>query len=143
MKWHRAVGVAVVVLVAGGCVGARPSVSEVAPTNVALPSTVADICAGVALENGPDHHVVGSFSMTVQGIRTLQKFPVSPVPWPSLSADHAAILCYIDGPIPKGPPPYANGSVPPSYDRGIYAIVDGESSPVEFGYRDHLPVVGP
>jgi hypothetical protein len=52
-------------------------------------------------------------------------------------------VCYIDGPIPKGLPPDANGSVPPSFDRGIYAVIDGESSLVAAGYRDNLPVVVP
>ena len=143
MKWHRAVGVAVVVLVAGGCVGAGTSVSEVAPSNVASPSTAAEVCGAVALENGLDFRVVGSFATTVGAIRARITTPVSPAPWPSLSAGHAAVLCYIDGPIPKGPPPDANGSVPPSYDRGVWVVIDGESGPFQAGYRDHLPVVAP
>ena len=125
MKWRRVIEVALAGLVATGCVGVGTSGPTASPP--------ADVCAGVALEIGSDHHVAGSFATTVGAIRGLQKLPVSPVPWPSISADHAAVLCYIDGPIPKGPPPLANGGVPPSFDRGIYAVIDGESSLVEAG----------
>ena len=140
MRWHRAIEVTLAGLVAGGCVGVGTSAPTTSRPTTSPP---ADVCAGVALEIGPDEQVAGSIATTVGAVRGLQKLPASPVAWPSLSADHAAVLCYIDGPIPKGPPPDANGSVPPSFDRGVYAVVDGESSLVEAGYRDSLPVVAP
>jgi hypothetical protein len=142
MKWLRALGVAAVVLVAGACAAAGPSTSQAASTS-AVPSSAAEVFAATALQLGADYRVVGSFATTVGASRALQAFPVSPAPWPTLSAGHAAVLCYIDGQIPKGPPPDANGSVPPSFDRGIYAVVDGVSSLVEAGYRDHLPIIAP
>ena len=141
MKWLRALGVAAVVLVAGAC-ATGPSTSQAASTSAA-PSSAADVCAATALQLGADYRVVGSFATTVGASRALQAFPVSPAPWPTLSADHAAVLCYIDGQIPKGPPPLAGGTTPPSFDRGVYAVVDGQSSLVEAGYRDNLPVVAP
>ena len=68
-------------------------------------------------------------------------WPLSPDPWAGLAADHAAVVCYVDGTIAKSPPVGLDGKVPVPFDRAIVVVVDGASQLVVAGYRDQLPVV--
>jgi len=99
----------------------------------------AEACAGPAREySGP---VVGAFETTVGAIRGLDPLVVAPVRWPDLAAGHPAVLCYIDGLVPKAPPPINGVSRP--FDRAIVAVVDGHAELVMAGYRDRFPIKAP
>jgi copper(I)-binding protein len=103
--------------------------------------TVDPCAASVAAYNGV---VAGSFVTTVGAIRRLDEpQQIEPQRWPGLPDSHPAVLCYIDGQIPKGPPPPISGTIPPSFDRAVIAVVDGQSDLIMAGYRDNLPVVAP
>ena len=53
-----------------------------------------------------------------------------------------AYLCYLDGEIPKAPPP-ANGVVQPSFDRSVVVVTDEHAVLVMAGYRDRVPILDP
>ena len=124
--------IVVAALAVTGCVAT--AVESTAPT--------VDPCAGsAAAYNGV---VAGSFVTTVGAIRRLDEPQrVEPQRWPGLPDSHPAVLCYIDGQIPKGPPPPVSGTILPSFDRAVIAVVDGQSDLIMAGYRDNLPVVAP
>ncbi len=55
-----------------------------------------------------------------------------------------ATLCYIDGEIPKGPPPPLSGTIPPSFDRVVVVVAVGQDViPVAAGYRQNLAFQAP
>ena len=115
-----------------------------AACDVAGPSgSEVELCAGVAREYSGWHRVVGSFNTTVGAVRALEPRMGQPQRWPDLAPDHPAVLCYIDGEIPKGPPAGPNGEAPKDYDRAVVAIVDGQSELIIAGYQDKLPVQAP
>jgi len=83
--------------------------------------------------------VVAFFSSTVGAIR---KLPTA-VQNQNLAAhadSEAATVCYIDGEIPKGPPPPISGTVPPSFDRAVMVVVGEDAFMVAAGYRQNLPI---
>lgn len=98
-------------------------------------------CAAVAADYSGT--VVGTFGTTVGAIRSLAPLPQDPIRWPALAADHPAILCYIDGMIPKAPPPGPNGEIRDPFDRLVIAIVDEEAELIMAGYQDNLPARAP
>jgi hypothetical protein len=96
----------------------------------------AQICDGVARDYGPEFRVVGSFATTVGKIRSLEP-GATPARWPELAAGQDAVLCYVDGPVPKSLP----GGDP--FDRAVIAIAPGHSELIMAGYQDRLPVRAP
>jgi copper(I)-binding protein len=131
MNRLRGLIVVAAALAATGCVAT--TVQSAAPT-------VDPCAASAAAYNGV---VAGSFVTTVGAIRRLEPLHIEPQRWPGLPDSHPAVLCYIDGQIPKGPPPPISGTIPPSFDRAVTAVVDGQSDLIMAGYRDNLPVVAP
>jgi hypothetical protein len=79
---------------------------------------------------------VGSFATTVGNIRSLEP-AVTPVRWPELTPDEEAVLCYLDGPVPKSLP---DGD---PFDRAVIAVAPGHSELIMAGYQDRLPVRAP
>jgi hypothetical protein len=53
------------------------------------------------------------------------------------------ILCYLDGELPKGPPPNDGGEIPPSYDRAVVAVVSETAVSLVLGYQDDISVIDP
>ena len=125
----------VVILVMGvttaECGVAGPSGSEV------------ELCAGVAREYSGWHRVVGSFNTTVGAVRALEPRMGQPQRWPDLAPDHPAVLCYIDGEIPKGPPAGPNAEATKDYHRAAVAILDCQSALIIAGYQDKFPLQPP
>jgi hypothetical protein len=106
-----------------------------------VPDRAADACIEAA--RGYSGAVVASFSTTVGAIRALEPRAVEPGRWPDLAPDHAAILCYIDATIAKGPPPALDGKIRDPYDRVVVGVVDGKPDMITAGYRDQLHVRAP
>jgi hypothetical protein len=94
------------------------------------------VCAEQAREKGPEFHVVGAFATTVREVRGMTP-GAAPVRWPELADDAPAIVCFIDGQIPKSPP----GGEP--YDRSVTAVAGEHAELIIAGYRDQLPVKAP
>jgi hypothetical protein len=123
-------------------VAAALAVTGCVATTVQSAAPIGDPCAAsAAAYNGV---VAGSFVTTVGAIRRLDEpQQIEPQRWPGLPDNHPAVLCYIDGQIPKGPPPQISGTIPPSFDRAVIVVVDGQSDLIMAGYRDNLPIVAP
>jgi hypothetical protein len=96
----------------------------------------AAVCAEQARENGPDFRVVGSFATTVSKVRGLTP-GAAPARWPELVDEAPAVVCYLDGSVPKAPP----GGEP--YDRAVIAVAGEHAELIIAGYRDQLPVEAP
>lgn len=96
----------------------------------------AAVCAEQAREHGPDLRVVGSFATTVSEVRGLTP-GAAPARWPELADELPAVVCYLDGPVPKAPP----GGEP--YDRAVVAVAGEYAELIIAGYRDQLPVEAP
>jgi len=125
-------------LVFGGCATVG-SVASDSPTKTSPPTT--DACASAAVAY--TGRVAGSFVTTIGAIRAMALNVHDPNHWSGLAADHAAVLCYIDGQISKAPPPPAFGTVPPSFDRVVAVVIDGQPDLIAAGYRDNVPLVAP
>jgi hypothetical protein len=80
---------------------------------------------------------VGSFPTTLGRVRRLGPLRATPDRWQGLPDETAAIVCYIDGSVPKAPP----GG--PPYDRAVIAVVGGRADLVLAGYRSRMPVETP
>ena|SRR5436309_4080755 len=125
-------------LVFGGCstVGSSTSVS---PTKTSPPTTDACALAAVAYAG----RVAGSFVTTIGAIHAMALIAHDPNLRPGLADDRAAVLCHIDGQIAKAPPPPAVGTTPPSFDRAVVVVIDGQADLIAAGYRDNVPLVAP
>ena len=82
------------------------------------------------------------FPSTIGAIRALPAVSGNPQ-LARYSADQSATVCYIDGQIPKDPPPPMSGTIPPSFDRAVVVVVDQNAIFVSAGYRQNLPIESP
>jgi hypothetical protein len=98
--------------------------------------------ACVAMAQDDRGTVVAAFLSTVGAIRRLPAVRDNPQ-LSRYDSDQPATVCYIDGDIPKGPPPGPSGTIPPSFDRAVLVIVDQDSIFVAAGYRENLPIQAP
>jgi len=101
------------------------------------------LCRSAA--DGYDGEVVAAFAMTVDDVRAVM--PTAPPGgadnypdgWKLLDGDVAAAKCYIDGHIAKAPPPPAEGTPEPSFDRALlFAATGVDAAFYAAGYRDKL-----
>lgn len=99
--------------------------------------------------------VAEAFPMTVAEVRAYMDDPhgaaddrtaprpgayVYPGGWDGLDGDTPAAACYLDGPVPKGPPPAMDGTVLPSFDRRLVMAAEGVTSfMVSAGYSGNMP----
>jgi hypothetical protein len=125
-----------VALVAGGC--AAGTLTSPSP---GTESPIVQPCATAAI--GYSGRVVASYVTTVGAIRAMALNAHHSDLWPDITGDHAAVLCYIDGSVAKGPPGLAAGTEPPTYDRAVVAVINGKTDLIAAGYRDNLPAVAP
>lgn len=100
------------------------------------------VCADQARSYGADFVVAAAFETTVGRIRALEP-GVLPKRWPELPDASEAVVCYLDGPIAKGPPPGPDGVIPRSFDRAVIGVASGHEDMLVAGYRDRLPVAAP
>jgi hypothetical protein len=134
------VGIAVALAVTG-CVAVNSHTPRPVPTTVQSAATTVGSCAASAAAY--DGVVAGSFVTTVGAIRRLEPLHIEPELFTGLLDSYPAVLCYIDGQIPKGPPPLGSGSIPPSFERAVVAVIDGQTDFIIAGYRNNVPVVAP
>lgn len=114
--------------------GASPAGTESAS------STPPTACVTAARD---DHGtVVASFRSTVGVMRQLA-IAASDPQLASYPIDEEATICYIDGRIPKGPPPPQSGTIPPSFDRAVLVVIRDQVYIVAAGYRQNLPIQAP
>jgi hypothetical protein len=142
MNRLRGLIVVAAALAVTGCVAVSSGTGRPVATTVQSAAPTADPCAAsAAAYNGV---VAGSFVTTAGAIRRLEPLHIEPELFTGLPDSHPAMLCYIDGQIPKAPPPpLTSGTIPPSFDRAVIAVIDGQSDFIIAGYRDNLPVVAP
>jgi hypothetical protein len=133
--------IAIAALAVTGCADVGSAASRSVPPSLQSLASAADPCAASA--GNYNGHAAGSFVTTVGAIRALEAAGIESQWWRGLPDSHPAVLCYIDGQIPKGPPPPMSGTVPPSFDRAVIAVIDGQPDLIMAGYRDNLPVVAP
>jgi hypothetical protein len=94
------------------------------------------VCQEQADAAEPHRLVVGSFATTVTTVRGLMPGG-EPEGWPELRGEGPAVLCYLDGPLPQGPP----GGEP--FDRAVIAVAGDDAQLIIAGYRDELEVRAP
>jgi hypothetical protein len=86
--------------------------------------------------------VSAAFTSTVSAIQKLPAVANNPQ-LDGYSSDQAATVCYIDGQIPKGPPPGTSGTIPPSFDRAVVVVVGQDTIFISAGYSQDLPIQAP
>lgn len=94
-------------------------------------------CAEQAREFGPTFSVAGAFDTRVQALREMQPLDVEPELWPRSAGDSPAIVCFLDGPVPKAPP---GGE---QFDRAVVGVVDDDAVLLVAGYQDAIPIRSP
>ena len=117
-----------VLLLASGCSFFEPSASEA--------------CGRAAAERDPQATVAAAYATTVGRVRTMLPTEMGVVAGGATDGVRA-YLCYLDGEIPKGPPPAANGAIQPPFDRAVVVVIDEKHTLVMAGYRDNLPIRTP
>lgn len=98
----------------------------------------ASACAEQAADYGPNFSVAGAFATSAGRIRTLYPTAGEQIP----ETGETIVLCYLDGELPKGPPP-DGGAIPPSFDRAVVAVVNETAVPLVLGYQNDIPVADP
>ncbi len=119
----------------GASTVATPAAGNSTPTGV-----VSDPCTAAAQSVGGK--VAASFNTTIAKLRAMPQLSVQPQ-LASYADTQAVALCYVDGAIPKGPPPGPDGSIPPSYDRAVFVVVGGHYQFLMAWYREDLPATAP
>lgn len=125
-----------------------------AAAEAAAAASAEQACAQAAAVWGGQ--VAAAFDVTVQDVRDHMRDPHGagddpaaprpvgfsyPAGWDQKEPTDAAAVCYLDGPIPKGPPPALDGTVAPSFDRRLVMAAAGvESFMVSAGYKDAMPL---
>jgi hypothetical protein len=84
--------------------------------------------------------VAASFATTVGAIRSDPQLHVKPERRSAVPDNHPAALYFIDGQIPKAPPPLPSHPAPSPFDR---AVIDGQPDLLMAGYRDRVPIQAP
>jgi hypothetical protein len=96
------------------------------------------VCAQQATEFGPNFTVAAAFNSRVEAVRAMRDPTViEPDLWPDTPDDSPAIVCFLDGPVPKAPP---GGE---QFNRAVVGIANDEAILVIAGYQDSLPVQEP
>ena len=135
-RLQRAVLVLLPALLAD-CVGSATATPRFPGQSAPSPPTA---CLTTARD---DQGVVAAFfPSTIGAIRALPAVRDNPQ-LARYSTDQPATVCYIDGQIPKGPPPPASGTIPPSFDRAVIVVADQSAIFVSAGYRQNLPIESP
>jgi hypothetical protein len=124
-------------LAISGCAATRSPDSQ----SPATPSQAVDPCSASAVAYSG--RVIASFVTTIGAIRAMPLNAHHSDLWPGLPGDSAAVLCYIDGEIAKGPPDMVPGTGRPTFDRAAIVVVDGRSDLIAAGYRENLSAVAP
>ena len=97
-------------------------------------------CVDAAAEFGEGFTVAAAFTTTVGAVRDFQPSSLELVAGWDDSQD--AMICYLDGPFPKAPPPH-DGVRPRSADRGIVLVVDDSAIPLVLGYQERITIRDP
>ena len=95
------------------------------------------VCAEQAKEFGPAFTVAGAFDTRVDALRDMQPLVAEPELWPRSPGDRPAIICFLDGPVPKAPP---GGE---QFDRAVVGVVDDDAELLLAGYQDTIPIESP
>lgn len=119
-----------------------------------FPAAAQRLCGEVAALWGGE--VAAAFDVTVQNVRDYMSDPhgagddpTAPRPgayrypegWDDKRPADAAAVCYLDGPIPKAPPPGDDGTALPPFDRRLVIAADqAEPFMVSAGYQDTMPL---
>lgn len=103
----------------------------------------AGTCAEQAADYGRDFTVAGAFATTAGRIRSLYPAARQMIPDEQEPDGETVILCYLDGELPKGPPPIGGGEIQPSFDRAVVAVVNETGTPLVMGYRVDIAVTDP
>jgi hypothetical protein len=85
--------------------------------------------------------VAATFPSTVAAIRRLPAVADNPQ-LAGYAEGEEATVCYIDGQVPKGPPP-VEGTPRPPFDRAVLVAVGDETYVVSAGYSESLPIQAP
>lgn len=85
--------------------------------------------------------VAAFFTATVGAIKRLPAVDDSPQ-LTGYADEQVATVCYVDGNVPKAPPP-RGGSIAPSYDRAVMVVVGDTAMQVTLGYKTDIPTTAP
>jgi hypothetical protein len=98
--------------------------------------------AGCRSADDDSGSVAAAFASNVGAIRRLPAV-ANNAQLSAYADDEAATVCYIDGEIPKAPPPPSSGSIPPSFDRAVVVVVGDEGYFIAAGYQQGLSIQAP
>jgi hypothetical protein len=110
------------------------------PVSSSATAAPPDACTQVATDD--QGNVVAFFSAPLDAIKRLPAVNSNPQ-LAGFPDDASAIVCYVDGDVPKGPPPRPSGSIPPSFDRDVLVVVGDSAFQVAPGYKAALPIESP